>query len=140
MHRRSRAEIVDFSDDEEVKISYCKHCLKYGFLIPLKNRIYPDNEPIPVDHENYLQCHECGTIVPIYEIEKDASIKDVVETTDDPFDIGTSFLGIDSRTSIGGKNARKKRERLKALDDIKDDDLKRELRSGQTQLISHSES
>jgi len=131
---------VDFSDDEEVKISYCKHCLKYGFLIPLKNRIYPDNEPIPVDHENYLQCHECGTIVPIYEIEKDASIKDVVETTDDPFDIGTSFLGIDSRTSIGGKNARKKRERLKALDDIKDDDLKRELRSGQTQLISHSES
>ena len=66
---------------------------------------------MPVDHENWLQCHECGTIVPVYEIEKEASIKDVIETTDNPFDSGISFLGIDSRTSIGGKNARKKRNR-----------------------------
>jgi hypothetical protein len=137
LHRRSRAEIVDFSSDDE-KISYCKECVKYGFLGRLKNRIYPDNEPIPVDHENWLQCHECGTIVPVYEIEKEASIRDVVETVDNPFDIGKSILGIDSRTSIGGKNARKKRERQKALDDIKDDDVKRELAKGNT-LISYFE-
>ena len=67
-------------------------------------------QPIPVDHENWKQCHECGLIVPVYELEKESSIKDVVETTDNPFDIGTSFLGIDSRTSIGGKNARKKKK------------------------------
>jgi hypothetical protein len=85
-----------------------------------------------------LQCHECGLIVPVYEIEKEASIKDVVETTDNPFDIGKSFLGIDSRTSIGGKNARKKRERQKALEDIKDDEVKRELAKGST-LISYFE-
>jgi hypothetical protein len=129
---------VDFSSDEDEKISYCKHCLKFGFMVQLKNRIYPDNEPIPVDHENWLQCHECGEIVPVYELEKEATIKDVVETVDNPFDIGTSFLGIDSRTSIGN-NARKKRDRQKALEDIKDPDLKRELASGQTQLISYSE-
>jgi len=93
-----------------------------------------------VDHDQWLQCHECGTIVPVYEIEKEATIKDVVETTDNPFDIGTSFLGIDSRTSVGGKKVRKKRERQDALDDIKDPDLKRELASGQTILISYSES
>ena len=41
-----------------------------------------------------------GTIVPVYEIEKESSIKDVVETSDNPFDIGkNSFLGIDSRAS-----------------------------------------
>ena len=43
-----------------------------------------------------------------------------------PFDFGKDFLGIDSRTSIGGKNARKKRERQTQLDDIKDDDVKKE--------------
>jgi hypothetical protein len=65
---------------------------------------------------------ECGTIVPIYELERESSIKDVVETTDNPFDIAkNSFLGIDSR------KARKKKER------------QRELASGQTQLISYSE-
>jgi hypothetical protein len=64
----------------------------------------------------------------------------MVETVDNPFDIGISFLGIDNRTSVGGKNARKKRERQKELDYIKDEDLKRELASGKTKLISYSES
>jgi hypothetical protein len=58
--------------------------------------------------------------------------------TDNPFDIGKDFLGIDSRTSIGGKNARKKRERQKQLDDIKDENLKAELAKGHT-LISYIE-
>jgi hypothetical protein len=142
LHRRSRAEIVDFSSssDDDETITYCKHCLQFGFKVKLRNRIYPDNEPIPVDHDNFLQCHECGAIVPIYELENEALIKDVVETVDNPFDIGTSFLGIDSRTSVGGKNARKKRDRQKALDDIKDDEVQRELASGQTRLISYTES
>ena len=139
MIRRSRAGIVDFSEKEDEKISYCKECLKFGFSVPLKNRMYPNNEPMPVDHENWLQCHECGEIVPIYEIEKESSIRDVVETVDNPFDLGTSFLGIDSR-SVGGKNARKKRERQRQLDDINDPDVKRELASGQIRLISYKES
>ncbi len=139
INRRSRSEIVDFSsDDDEQPKSYCKSCMKYGFLVPLKNRIYPNNEPIPVDHDHWKQCHECGLIVPVYEIEKESSIKDVVETIDNPFDSGTSFLGIDSRTSVGGKNARKKKERQRALDNIKDDEVKRELAKGNT-LISYIE-
>ena len=44
------------------------------------------------------------------KLRKKHRLKDVVETTDNPFDTGKDFLGIDSRTSIGGKNARKKRE------------------------------
>jgi hypothetical protein len=132
LNRRSRAEIVDFSSDDDSK-TYCKHCLEYGFQVRLKNRIYPDNEPIPLDHSNFLQCHSCGLIVPIYEIEKEASIKDVIETSDNPFDIAkNSFLGIDSR------KARKKKERQKQLDDIKDDEVKRELAKGNT-LISYIE-
>jgi hypothetical protein len=64
----------------------------------------------------------------------------VVETVDNPFDVGTSFLGIDSRTSVGGKYARKKKELQKELDDINDPDLKRELATGQIRLISYLES
>ena len=132
---------MDFSEDDndDSIISYCKHCLEYGFQVRLKNRIYPNNEPVPVDHENYLQCHECGLIVPVYELEKEASIKDVIETSDNPFDVAKNeFLGIERRTSASGKNARKKRERQKQLDDIKDDEVKRELAKGNT-LISYIE-
>lgn len=141
--RQSSYEIVDFSDDDndndDGKISYCKHCLEYGFKVPLKNRIYPDGQPITVDHDQWRQCHECGTIVPIYELEKEPTIKDVVETVDNPFDIAkNSFLGIDSRRSANKR--KRQRDKEKELDDIKDPDLKRELASGQTQLISYTES
>jgi hypothetical protein len=137
--RRSRAGIVDFSEDkEDEKISYCKNCLEYGFSVPLKNRIYPNNEPVPVDHENYKQCYECGLIVPVYELEKESKLQDVIEVTNNPFDQGKDFLGIDKRTSVGGKNARKKRERQRQLDDINDDDVKRELAKGHT-LLSYTE-
>lgn len=113
INRRQRYGIVDFnegnSEDNET-VYYCSHCEKYGFKVRLTNRIYPDGEPIPQDSSNWLQCMECGNIVPIYELEKEASIKNLVETADNPFDVAKNeFLGIDSRTSIGDKNARKKR-------------------------------
>jgi hypothetical protein len=97
---------VDFSEgdnsDDEI-VSYCKSCEKYGFKVRLKNRIYPNNEPIPADSDQFLQCHECGLIVPVYEIEKEASIKNLVETVDNPFDSAKNeFLGVDSRTFNGG--------------------------------------
>lgn len=63
-------------------------------------------------------------------------IKDVVEIIENPFDIGKSFLCIDNRTSISGIKARKKRERQSQYDYIYDEDLKRELRSGKTKLIT----
>jgi len=136
INRRPRFGIIDLSSDDKERISYCKHCLGFGFEVRLRNRIYPDNEPIPVDHENWLQCHECGTVVPVYEAEKEASIKDVVETVDNPFDSGISFLRIDTRAM--GKKRRKQKERQRELDAINDDDVKRELNKGYT-LLSYSE-
>lgn len=140
--RRSRYEIVDFNEgdnEEQQAKSYCKNCLKYGFSVPLKNRIYPEGQPIPPDNDQFLQCHECGLIVPVYELEKEASIKDVIETSDNPFDVAKNeFLGIDRRTSASGKNARKKKERQKELDEIKETDLKADLAKGNT-LISYTE-
>lgn len=115
------------------------YCLDYGFKIPLRNRIYPEGEQIPIDHDQYKQCHECGLIVPIYELQKESEIKDVVETVDNPLDVAKdSFSGIDRRTSVNGIKARKKRERQQELDSINDDDVKRELAKGHT-LLSYSE-
>jgi hypothetical protein len=56
---------------------------------------------------------------------------------ENPFDIAkNSFLGIDSRS----RKRKRQRDIERELYDIKDDDLKRELASGQTILISYSES
>lgn len=77
-----------------------------------------------------------GLIVPIYELQKESEIKDVIETTENPFDVAKNqFLGTDSRASA------KKRKRLKDKQDfdyINDDDLKMELKKGST-LLSYSE-
>lgn len=135
MIKRSHVGIIDFTqgdDDNDKIISYCKHCLEYNIKVPLKNRIYPNNEPIPVDHENWLQCHECGSVIPVYEVEKESRLKDVVETTDNPFDSGKDFLGVDSRKT------RKNKQRDKQFEDIKDENLRNELAKGNT-LISYTE-
>jgi hypothetical protein len=91
-----------------------------------------------VDHENWLHCHECGLVVPIYEIEKEATIKDVIETIDNSFDNRVSLLGIDTRAM--SKKKRRQRERQRELDVVNDPDLKRELASGQTILLTYTES
>jgi hypothetical protein len=70
------------------------------------------------------------------KLKKETLIKDVIQPSDNQFDIAKNeFSGIDPRTSIGGKNARKKRERQKALEDIKDDEVRRELAKGNTLII-----
>jgi len=134
--RPSSYGIVDFNVDKEDddSISYCKHCEKFGFKVPLRNRIYPNNEPIPPDQDQWRQCHECGSLVPIYELEVEPVINDFVETIDDPFDNAkNTMLGVASRTV-----RRKKRQKLD-FDHIKELDLKKDLKKGYT-LLSYSES
>jgi hypothetical protein len=136
---RRHVGMVDFSDDEftdtEQKTALCRHCKEYGFSVPLKNRIYPQGEPIPADHDQWTQCGDCGSIYAVYELEKESSIKDVLEITENPHDVSKNqFLGVDSRSA-----RRKARKNKELFGDIQDSDLKRELASGQ-QLISYSES
>ena len=114
-------------------MSYCKHCLDYGFQVPLGNRIYPEGEPKPADADQWKQCVDCGTIYPIHELEKKATITDVVETAERPFDSGKDFLGIESR-----KLRKMQRKQQDDYDYINDEDLKRELRKG-SKLLSYSE-
>jgi hypothetical protein len=79
-----------------------------------------------------LQCHDCGLIVARFEVSKEPSIKDVVSTTDNPFNDGKEFLGVDNR-----KVSRKKRQ-SHDYDYITDENLKRELRHS-SKLLSYTE-
>ena len=84
-------------------------------------------------------CLDCGLVVPIYELQKEAKIKDFVETLDNPFDVAKDqFLGVDKRTPSKGIKARRKRERQSQYDYINDPQLKEELKKGST-LLSYSE-
>ena len=78
IHRPS-ISTVDFYEESHEKISYCSHCLEYNIQVPLKNRIYPEGQPIPVDHDSWVQCHECGSIFSVNEIQKEPTIKNIVE-------------------------------------------------------------
>ena len=78
-------------------------------------------------------CDSCGSIYAVYELEKDSQIKNVVETIESPFELGSEFLAIDSR------KLRSKKRKQMDYDYIDDPDVKRELRKGHT-LISYTES
>ncbi|MDP9490533.1 MAG: hypothetical protein M3P28_10110 [Thermoproteota archaeon] len=39
-----------------------------------------------------FQCHEIGTIVPLCEIQKKVTTRDMVEVIENPFDNSVSFL------------------------------------------------
>ena len=74
----------DVIDNRELE--YCPRCKKQGWDSFLGERIYLPGEKIPHDHDLWKQCHDCGQIVPIYEVKKEAKLQDFIEITDNPFD------------------------------------------------------
>lgn len=132
MIERSKPEIMDFSEDETEEIRYCKRCLEFNVYFPLKNRLYKNNE-VEIDHENWLQCYSCGSIFAVNEVQKEATIKDVIEKIDNAHEISKNqFLGV---------NPRKRKNRLEQQDeyeDIKEPELRAELKRG-SELISYFE-
>jgi hypothetical protein len=63
---------------------------------------------------------------------------DFVEPTTNPFDENADAIGSLDRTARR-KNKSKYKKKKAQLSAIKDDDLRRELADGQTQLISYTE-
>ena len=91
--------IVDFNGDEDV-IRYCEHCFKNGFKNKLGFKILRPAEQKQPDYEDWLQCHTCGNIYPVYEAKFERKIKDFVKTTDNPFDeVKGQVLGVDNRVT-----------------------------------------
>ena len=116
-------------DDEKEPISYCPRCQKQSYLSILRERIYSPGQPIPSDHEYWKQCHNCGQIVPIYELKKESRLKDFVETSSNPFDQGKTITGIGNK--VQKPPLQKQRKKLKdRIEQEKDKDIQAELRKG----------
>lgn len=94
---------------------------------------------IPHDHDKWKQCHECGTIVPIYEVKKESRLVDFVETSDNPFDDVGTIIGLGNRRNKLSSIQKERQKLLERIDQEKDEDIKRELRRGNiVQIIEDS--
>jgi hypothetical protein len=73
--------------------------------------------------------------------KKESTIEDFVQTSDNPFDFGNvnKMDGLRQSYSISKKKNNIYKKKRDQINSIKDDDLRRELEDGQTQLISYSE-
>jgi hypothetical protein len=93
-------------------------------------------KPKPSDYELWLECRNCGTVYAKHDTKVEAVIEPLVQTKTTPFDKG-KIQSIGHRKKRGrGNNPRVK---TTGRDDIKDEDLKRELKDG-AQLMSYSSS
>ncbi len=126
--------------DEEKKIRYCHRCLElFGVEARLGPKIMPLDEatgkpiPKPHDYDHWLECRNCGGLYAKHETKVEPLLEPVVTAN-----VGKGkVVGIEKRKK--GKGGRGNNPRLKTRDDIKDDDLQRELRSG-AELVSYSSS
>ena len=121
---------VDFNADDVVgKIRECPHCLEYEIHNKLKPRILKKGQVKSPDYYDFVQCYECGEIVPIYEAKKQSKLTDFVETSSNPFDQAHVITG------LGNKKSKSpfQKQRQKLLDRIeleKDEDIKQVLKRG----------
>jgi hypothetical protein len=86
MSRIYTAEDLDIDWDDEPEIIWCPMCLKTGYSVQLGPKILMNNEPRPEDYDQWLECGTCGWLCPIYSLEKEAEIKDSIETVNSPTD------------------------------------------------------
>jgi len=75
----------------------------------------------------WKQCHNCGWICPIFQAEKEATIKDSIETIESPFEDKFHLETIPKRNSPAGKKASAKRRRNK-IKPTNDEEINEEIR------------
>ena len=129
---------VDFNADDIGKIRFCPHCLEYEIHNKLKPRILKKGEIKPPDYDDFVQCHECGNVFPIYEAHFESEIKDSLETTANPFEGNESiFLSTDSRKEQRRKGEQKSRFKI---GEHKDPEIQAAIDKGNTVNILYDSS
>ena len=147
IQRRKRVGIVDVTDPkfaDKPEVYRCQKCLAVGISSILGGRIIlPDprtgKTTIPADIDNWKQCPTCGEIVAVYQLVGEGNVKvdSDYELSDTAFDFGRVIVkaiqpGGNIRKfdrSPNQKVAKKKRSK-RFLEEIKDPDIKREIKEG----------
>ncbi len=118
---------VIYDGEDEKDVSYCPICEKHGYLkIRLLPRVLEKDEPEPPDYEEFLQCHKCWKIFPVYNTKQEGELYSDVEIRDNPFDFAA--VTIEGRDDKGVKNRIKKRKQKEQ--EIKDKEVANELKKG----------
>jgi hypothetical protein len=92
-------------DEEREELIFCEVCRKNGTTSKLKQRLYLDDKGKrlvnpPPDAEDWLQCWECGLIIPLREAQKQGKIAGIrgIEILQNPYDFSKGLiLGNDSK-------------------------------------------
>lgn len=81
IHRKARfAAIVDEDDSEGKITSFCPDCSEYNVQSLMKERISSNDQPVPQsDRENFIQCWNCGLILPKSHAKKESKTVPFVE-------------------------------------------------------------
>jgi len=131
--------LTSHSDDKD-KQRFCQRCEDlFQVHARLGPRIMPLDDatgkpkPKPSDYNLWLECRNCGTIYAKHETKVEPVLEPIVEAQTNPF--GKSKIqGIEKRKKARGRG---NNPRIKQREEIKDEDLKRELKDGSV-LLSYS--
>jgi hypothetical protein len=86
-------------------------CLKRGYKVQFGRKILQPNEQRPADYDHWLQCPRCYNLCPIHEAAKDETIKDTIETQDNPFEDKFQSVSVPTRAAEKGRKPRAKKIR-----------------------------
>jgi len=126
LSRILKSEDIDYEDSDEP--IFCPECLIRGYQNSLGHKILIGNEPRPADYENWYECAACGLILHYVEIPKQESIKDMVETSDNPYEDQLKIVSVPTRLREQGKKLKprgKKKDKNKLHEDPEIDALMR---------------
>jgi hypothetical protein len=86
------------------------------------------NEPRPDDYESWLQCSTCFWLCPIHAAEKEATVKNAIETTESPYENKTYVLGTAKRAKKYKTGKKVTRHMNKKIGEETDPEIAREIR------------
>ena len=94
--------------------------------------------PKPADYDNWLECHNCGTVYGKYEVKQEADVTTLIDPDTSPFDRGVVIEPVRETRKVDrtGKTFMK-RKRKQQIDNIKDPDIKAELTKPGNEMISY---
>lgn len=135
-------DVHDFEDEDGDKPGpqYCVRCKDLfnvnsllGPRVIHLDKITGEPMPKPLDHESWLECYGCGTVYAKYEVKQEPSITTLIDPDADPFDRERNIIQ-SVRERDGSSIALARRQQLNS---IVDKDVKRELQSPGTELVSY---
>jgi hypothetical protein len=97
--------------------------MKLEYKILLKPKGVLLGEEPQIGDDQFLQCQQCGKVIPIYEAKHEQTLEGFAQPSDNPFDTGEEITGVPKRNTPLGKKATEKRKRQRTRPTHKDAEI-----------------